>query len=333
MSSYKEFKAQAKRRKAKRVAGRIFLIILIAALLIAAGYVAIVVFFDGDLFGYFKNLENNNVSSQSQPIDDSQADSEPEIPAVAITNTNWNTVLPVQQTVNLNMALTPDYRLLAVPKSGRVTEEYFKSALFIGDSLTQGIGMYEKSLNNGRTNVCAYIGANPKTITENSSAKKSSKVYVKPHDEIFAVQPNNIYILMGTNTIVSAITDEGFIAQYAEMLDFLKANFHPNVQFYVQGMPPVTAETAAERPKMNNDRIRALNNSIAQIAVARGMYFIDLQEALAGDDGNLPVEIASKADGYHLTPDGYAQWVDYLKTHTVYNPMHAALYEELPTAG
>lgn len=333
MSSYKEFKAQAKRRKAKRVAGRVFLIFLIAALFIVAGYVAIMVFFNGDLFGFLKNEKTPPTSSQSQTNSTPQPQSQPEIPTVAIDNTSWNSLLPLAQTVNVGMPIVPDYRVLAVPKNGKVTEEYFKSVLFIGDSLTQGMAIYDKSLNNGRTTVCAYIGANPKTITENSSAKKSEKVYVKPHDEIFAVQPNNIYILMGTNTIVSAITDEGFIAQYSEMLDFLKANFHPNVKFYIQGMPPVTAKTAAERPKMNNERIRALNNSIAQIATARGMYFIDLQEALAGDDGNLPEEIASPKDGFHLTPDGYAIWIEYLKTHTVYSPMHAGLYEIPPTEG
>lgn len=333
MSSYKEFKAQAKRRKAKRIAGRVFLIIVIAALFIAAGYVVILVFFDGDLFGFFKNDKVPQSTSQSQPEPQSTAQPQPEIPAISVNNTDWNSLMPLAQTVNVGMPLIPDYRVLAVPKNGKVTEEYFKSVLFIGDSLTQGMGMYDKSLNNGRTTVCAYIGANPKTFTENMTAKKSQKVFVKPHDEIFAVQPNNIYVLMGTNTIVSAITDEGFIAQYAEMLDFLKASYHPNVKFYVQGMPPVTAWKMAETPRMNNDRIRALNNSIAQIATARGMYYIDLQEALAGDDGNLPEEIASKGDGYHLTPDGYAIWLEYLKTHTVYNPMHAGLYEIPPTEG
>lgn len=329
MSSYKEFRTQTKRRRAKRVAGRVFLFILILVLIFAACYVGVLVL--GDKLSFLKDNPEQITSISQPPTSEAPVTSPMENDEiVSLAPQSWNSLEKVARTINTELPTVPDYRIYSLPKNGRVSEEYFASALFIGDSLTQGMGLYEKALNNGRTNVCAYIGAGPSTITNNTKAKKGKNVYAFPHDEIFAVQPNDVYILMGTNTIVSAITDEAFIKQYADMLDFLKSRFLPGVKFYVQGMPPVTAATAASRPKMNNDRIRELNNQIARIAHERDMFYLDLQEILADADGNLPVEIASSNDGFHLTPDGYAMWKDYLATHTVFSKMHAQYYIEEP---
>jgi len=42
-------------------------------------------------------------------------------------------------------------------------------------------------------------------------------------------------------------------------------------------------------------------------------------EVFKNSEGYLREEIA-RPDGYHLTPTGYKQWLEYLITHTVYDP-------------
>ena len=44
--------------------------------------------------------------------------------------------------------------------------------------------------------------------------------------------------------------------------------------------------------------------------------FLNLWEVLADENGDLKAEYAQN-DGYHIKPEGYTVWVDYLQTHTV----------------
>ena len=66
----------------------------------------------------------------------------------------------------------------------------------------------------------------------------------------------------------------------------------------------------------------------------KGLGLINLYDVLKDDSGYLRSEIA-RADGYHLTPTGYQQWLDYLITHTMYAPWNPYLTsiaaEEVPT--
>jgi hypothetical protein len=72
-----------------------------------------------------------------------------------------------------------------------------------------------------------------------------------------------------------------------------------------------------------------LNNELAKLAWEKGLYFLDLHETLAGDDGWLRKDYGAR-DGYHMQPVGYAAWVEYVVTHTAYSPRHAHLYESDP---
>ena len=53
------------------------------------------------------------------------------------------------------------------------------------------------------------------------------------------------------------------------------------------------------------------------LAVEKGCFFLDLWEVLADENGDLRAEYA-QPDGYHLLPEGYAAWVEYLRTHTAH---------------
>ena len=79
------------------------------------------------------------------------------------------------------------------------------------------------------------------------------------------------------------------------------------------------AEKIAENEKFALERVQGLNQQIAKLAYDRGMYFLDLYEALADDTGALSAAY-SAGDGLHLNADGYGAWREYLITHTVYRP-------------
>ncbi len=206
---------------------------------------------------------------------------------------------------------------VCLPENGRVDMSYFDGALFIGDSLTQGFMTYTT---NGFENAsfAAYIGAGPKTFIEGTVTNYDGQV-VRPIDEILAAGAQKVYILLGTNSMESS-TDEAFLKYYGDFLDFLLPQLPSGTTYYLQSIPPVTAEKMAGDEKFTVERIRELNQQIARMAYERGLHYLDLYSALADEGGTLRAEYAAGGDGIHLNADGYGAWREYLITHTVYSP-------------
>ncbi|MEG1550056.1 MAG: GDSL-type esterase/lipase family protein [Ruthenibacterium sp.] len=320
MSSYKEFQSETKRKRGMKIVVCLCLVTLIIALLTGIAYVASRMLLGKSL------LDAKDILPLTQPVSSSVASGAP-LPseeAAAKDVRLWNTMMPLDRTINFEM-MSVDSRMLSLPQNGRVSRDYFKTALFIGDSITQGMDLYDDALPDGATQVCAYLGIGPKQILENSVGKRRDKTEVAMWDDICAKTPQNIYILLGTNALVSQ-TDESISKFYGDLLDKLRTQF-PKIPIYVQAITPVTADTAAKRPNMANDRIRLLNNALCQIVLSKGMYYVNIQEAIANVAGDLPDEIAG-TDGYHLQPEGYRLWIDYLSTHTAYSPYNVPFLTE-----
>lgn len=232
----------------------------------------------------------------------------------------WNHVGPVEQTINNMELVMPDYRMITLPENGRVDVSYFNSVTFVGDSITTGLELYT-SVGLPNATYCAYRSVSPKAIYDGQVLTKEDGTKEIPLDALRDSKPDNVYILMGANAMVF-MKDDLLIEQYEEMVRHIQDALDPAVGIYVQSITPV-------RPDNTNGftmaRIDELNNRLADMAYRLGVYFLDLNEPLAGDDGYLREDFASTLDGLHLTPEGYAAWVDYLVTHTAYHPRNPYL--------
>lgn len=239
-----------------------------------------------------------------------------------VENAAWNTVVPVQPEGGQPTLVEPDRRMLSLPENGRVDMQFFDNTVFVGDSLTQGLQIYRQGIPNAK--YCAYKGISPRQIYDGSIQTATSGTKEVPMDALVAHQPDNVYILLGTNAMVG-MADEPLLAYYNEMLDVMQQRLLPGVSIYVQSITPVLKGVDA---RFDMDRINALNDQLAKMAHEKGMYFVDLHEALAGDDGWLRTDYGASRDGYHLNPSGYTAWVEYLVTHTAFNQRHAHLYQQ-----
>ena len=227
----------------------------------------------------------------------------------------WNTGTPVAQTLD-GAYYAPDWRMNALRESPAVDDSYFNTATFVGDSLTQGLSLYSTGLPNAH--FCAYRSIGPNAIVQKATLTRSDGTKEIAIDALVASQPDYVYILLGTNTLVNLGNDDNFIAYYGAMLDMFKEALPAGVTYYVQAIPAVAADVYTQKAGLENNRIRAINSRLAQLALEKGCYFLDLQEALTGPDGNQIPEYAA-SDGIHYNPTGYQAWVDYLRTHTVYH--------------
>ena len=201
---------------------------------------------------------------------------------------------------------------------GTVTDDYFNTVTFVGDSLTSGLGIYNTGYLNAH--YAAYMGAGPDVIVNNTTVENLvTKATETPIETIVASQPDYVYLLFGTNTMVSPNNEDRLLAYYERMIDVLRENLNPGVIIYIQAIPGVQEDVVQTRPGLDNARIAAVNDQLANLALRKGCYFVNIREALTKTDGSLIDEYDVGLDGVHLNPAGYQAWSDYLATHTAWN--------------
>ncbi len=236
----------------------------------------------------------------------------------ALPGNEWNTIrykparqLTVQTRADGSTAM--DFRMAALPESKAVDKSVFNTASFLGDSLTQGMQIYDTGLPEAM--FCAYKGVGPNAVVNGTSCKRADGVKEVPMEALTEQQPTDLYVLLGTNVLNRDGDYSSFLTYYRLMLDMLSQSL-PNTNIYVQSITPVRPEVRETHPGLYRDRLCEINNELAAIALEKGCTFLNLWEALADDNGDLKEEYAQK-DGYHVKPEGYTAWVDYLCTHRI----------------
>ena len=252
----------------------------------------------------------------------------------ALPDASWRTLsyenstaLQVQTRADGSTAM--DFRLASMPvtESEPVDLSYFDSAVFLGDSLTQGLQIYDTGLPNAH--YCAYRGVGPNAVVNGTTCTRIDGVQEVPLEALASYAPKSVYILLGTNVLTQDTDYTSFLNYYSLMLDNIRALL-PDADIYVQSITPVRPEVSAGagHSGMYGARFIRVNNDLAALAVEKGCYFLDLWEVLADANGDLKVEYA-QPDGYHLLPEGYAAWVSYLRTHVAHTEI---VTPEDPTA-
>lgn len=350
MAKPKTFKAQHKRRRNKTLAVQALLGITILALLFGISHVSIKILHGQPVFEMTGTAASDSAESDSQTESaenpestddaestestDEQTDpAEPEEPAESAQEPEpsepaepeepeepsepsaqaWNTA---ERLSGAAPGVTgDDSRMLAVPENGRLSEEYLRTVMFVGDSLSQGFALYPPTRE--VSTVCAYKSTSPNQVIQNFVGQRPDGSRIEMWDDIKTQAPGSIYVLYGTNALV-AQSDEAFLKYYGDLLDMLRQRY-PDVPIYVQSITPTTAAQGVKQPPLENGHIRTVNNAIAKMAADKGLFYLDAQEALADAEGNLRGDYVGTYDGIHMNPTGYAAWADYILTHTVYS--------------
>ena len=241
------------------------------------------------------------------------ADSTGDAGAAAVTLEQFG---PARQTAGAYSVKAYDSSVIRQPACGQVDLSYFSDAAFLGDSLTVGFSDY--SINLGGALICGYTGVGPDAIVNRSAVKSSTRGEEIALDVLAAAQPKKLYILLGTNTLTTLGAADRFLAYYGQMLDQLRQAL-PGCVIYVQSIPPVRPQAAAEKPGLASDVLRSVNEQLAKLAADKGCVYLDLWETFADENGNLK-EMLAAPDGVHFSAgNGYGAWVTYLRNHAKYS--------------
>lgn len=196
-----------------------------------------------------------------------------------------------------------------VPESTAVGDEYFKGALFIGDSRIEGFSMLsgiknakfyaDKGLNIGQMENKEFVKIDGKkyTVFKALEKEKYDKVYIK----------------LGVNELGWQYYTK-YITYYEALIDQIKAT-QPEAQIYVMEVIQVTKSKSDSNDVYTKANVDKMNGMLMDMVANKGVNYLKVNEVLTGEDGYLVADAAN--DGVHLKQSYCKKWLEYIKTHTV----------------
>jgi hypothetical protein len=194
----------------------------------------------------------------------------------------------------------------------KAESDYFDDALFIGNSRTQGLYMYNNRLKSA--DFYADEGMSiwqvwdssclvpPLSGSTNSlQAMLSSKSYGK------------IYIMFGINEIGTG-TDDSFAEEFSSVIENIRS-YQPEAIIYIESSLNVSRAKDAEGDIFKNSRVKARNDKLKALADNENIFYLDVNEAVTDKEGFLIDDYSF--DGVHLTGSATSRWEDYLYSHAV----------------
>lgn len=306
-SSMREYRARQRRRKIKKTAAQIgFFVLLIAVVLLAALLIVKIAAIisppneDDKIF-----TPNLNIYDNPEILQNGSAEA---------TAGEGQTVGPVIQTGDDIKITAPSVATIALAENGRVDTSYFADAVFVGDSLTEGLPLYMGDTFPETTRFMYQRGLTPLAFMTGQWSL-ANNVFTNPIDDVVNASPAKIYIMMGTNSLANNQSDDVILKYYGQMIDAFKEKC-PGAVIYVHSVLPTGAAKAAENAaQYGPERIKGLNEQLAMMSAEKGVCYLDLYSVIADADGNMSAEYAQD-DGFHMNKAGYQIWADYLISHT-----------------
>ncbi len=208
-----------------------------------------------------------------------------------------------------------------LPKSARVKSAYFDDAVFVGDSISEGLKFYEAANDKlGKAQFLTAVSLSATNalwnVSDRSKHPRLNGQKMKLEQSVPLTGAKKVYIMLGMNDITSVGVDRS-AANFETLCGKILAAA-PNAQLYVQSVTPRANVQAADIGVLNNASITRYNQKLAALCLKHGWYFVNVAEDLFDSSGYLKTAYCSDPNGMgmHFTFSGCAAWVDYLYTHT-----------------
>lgn len=175
-----------------------------------------------------------------------------------------------------------------------ITEE--RAIVFLGDSLTDYCPWSELLHNHA--------------VKNRGIAGDTTYGVLHRLDEIIAMKPAKIFLLIGTNDLGEGRSVADTMVDYEKIIHRCTTQL-PTTIVYVQSIPPINLRLSnyIAQPA----KITQLNQEILKIAQDYNLQYLDLYNVLVTPTGELAQEYTT--DGLHLNSKGYERWKGVLRNH------------------
>ena len=144
-------------------------------------------------------------------------------------------------------------------------------------------------------------------IVEENGAKITIEEALSKH------QFGKVYLMIGINEMGTGTVDS-FMKKYEEAVNHIR-ELQPDALIFLQGIMYVKQEKSETDPIFNNPAIKERNDRIAMLANNHDIFYIDVNEVVTDETGNLNPEYTY--DEIHLLGKYYSLWTDFLLKHGI----------------
>lgn len=190
-----------------------------------------------------------------------------------------------------------------------VTREYFDDALLIGDSRAEGVALYS-----GWDNLTCYTEGGMtiyNMFQRQADTEDGRKLTVE--EALQAQSFGKIYLEIGINEMGTGTVDS-FMEAYEGAVNRLR-ELQPDAILYLCGIMYVKQSKSESDPIFNNPNIQARNDRIAQLADRETIFYLDINELVTDETGNLNPDYTW--DEVHLLGKYNSLWLDYFCSHGI----------------
>lgn len=170
--------------------------------------------------------------------------------------------------------------------------------VFLGNSITEG-GNWKRLLKDS-------------TVINRGISGDNTFGMLARIDEVVALKPASLFILIGTNDLSKKIPVEAIIENIFAIVSQVKAG-SPKTKIFVQSIFPIN-ETVEKFPTQfnNGSNILIINDQLSRYGERLRYTYVDVYGKLLDDQGRLNKNYTW--DGLHLNAAGYQRWVEVLKS-------------------
>lgn len=223
--------------------------------------------------------------------------------SVSMTKRTTEPTEPVDEPVESTTAPVEDTPAPVIDTA--YDKSFFENDLFIGDSISTGLYLYNKV---GMENVAATVGFTPykaynDEIDLPNGTTGTALSYAK------SMQPTRIFIMLGSNGLASASAME---SSYETLIDKLSTAC-PDTEIYCISVSPVTIDsTGAANGGITNDMVIGFNTFIKTMCTDKGIRYLDFYSEIIDENGYFMEEYA-EADGLHFKGITYDRMLNFIQ--------------------
>lgn len=263
------------------------------------------------------DTSNKTDTTEPEPSDTAKNEDTTKAPDTTAPRPSGPAVEPPAANVSAELAaFLKQYPNTVLGLTEDAGQEYIDKMVFLGDSTTYGLRAYSM-LSGGRDTHAVWTPSSGTLTLAYASVATivfpgtDGKEEVTIEEAVRRTKPEYLVITLGVNG-VSFMKEDYFKLEYKKMLETI-IKTSPDTKIICQSIFPV-ARSYPQLSSINNEKIRAANKWIVQVADEVGVKYLDTYSVLCDSDGWLP-EDYHNGDGIHLKTNSFTLELNNLRTH------------------